>query len=254
MISENGITIKTPEEIAGMRESGRLLAKVLAILKQHICPRVSTYELDQIAESEIIKGGGRPLFKNYDGFPNALCTSINEVIVHGIPSKKAILKEGDIISLDLGVKLNGFLSDSAITVGVGNIDLETKRLLMVTRKALKLGIKKALIGNTTEDIGNTIQRYVESENFNVVRELVGHGIGKDAHEDPEVPNYGKRHQGYVLREGMTICIEPMVVTGSYEIKKAPDHYGWQTRDGNLSCHFEHTLAITTKGSVILTDL
>jgi methionyl aminopeptidase len=247
------ITIKSEEEIKIIKEGGKILAFVLKELEKMAKPGITTLELDRAAEALILSKGGIPAFKNYDGFPYSLCASVNENIVHGYPSKY-ILKDGDILKLDLGVIYKEFYTDSAITVAIGGISFEAKRLINVTKKSLRLGIKKAKIGNTIGDIGNTIQRFVEDQGFGVVRDLCGHGIGKHLHEDPKIPNYGKRGGGEKLVEGMTICIEPMVTIGDYNIKPSKDGYGYATRDGSLSAHFEHTIVITKKGPVILTEI
>jgi methionyl aminopeptidase len=247
------ISIKTKEEIEIMAEGGKILAKIMKRLEKEVRPGITTKELDRLAESLILKSGGQCSFKGYEGFPACLCTSINEEIVHVAPSER-ILKEGDIISLDLGIFYKGFHTDMAITLAVGKIDPEISRLIRVTKKALKRGIKKARIGNTFGDISNTIQRYVESQGFNVVRDLCGHGIGKDLHEDPQILNFGKRHTGAEIKEGMVFCLEPMVTAGDWHIKKSKDGYGYQTEDGSLSAHFEHTIAVTKNGCQILTEL
>ncbi len=243
--------IKSPEEIQIMAEGGKILAKVLKEIAAMVKPGITTLELDRAAEALILKYGSRPAFKGYEKFPYSLCASVNENIVHGYPSNQP-LKEGDIVGLDLGVLYKGYNTDSAITVAVGQISFEAKRLLKVTEKALRLGIKKARAGVTTGDIGNTIQRFIEDQGFGVVRDLYGHGIGKKVHEDPLVPNFGKRQEGTELKEGMVICIEPMVTAGSYEMKRSDDGYGYATRDGSLAAHFEHTIAITKDGCRILT--
>jgi len=253
------ITIKTPEEIKIMAEGGKILAKIMRELEKKIRPGITTKELDRLAESLILKSGGKCSFKGYENFPACLCTSINEEIVHGVPSDR-VLKEGDIISIDLGILYKGFHTDMAITLPVrspglvGKIDPEVARLIRVTKKALKRGIKKARIGNTFGDIGNTIQRYVESQGFNVVRDLCGHGIGKEVHEEPKILNYGKRRTGPEIKEGMVFCIEPMVTVGDWHIKRTKNGFGYQTEDGFLSAHFEHTLAATKNGCQILTEL
>ena len=254
------ITIKTEEEIKITREGGKILAEVLRELEKMAKPGVTTLELDRAAEALILSRGGKPAFKGYAGFPYSLCTSVNENIVHGFPSNY-ILKEGDLLKLDLGVSYKGFNTDAAITVLVGSFSAqggpasgwEVKRLMDVTKKSLRLGIKKAKVGNTIGDIGNTIQRFVEDQGFSVLRDLCGHGIGREVHEDPKVPNFGKRGGGDDLREGMVICIEPMITMGDYNLKKSSDGYGYATRDGSLSAHFEHTIAITDKGPRILTE-
>lgn len=244
--------LKTPEEIKIMREGGKILATVLTDLAKQVRPGLTTRELDTIAEGMIVSHGAKPAFKGYEGFPFSLCVSVNENIVHGFPSSY-ILQEGDVLKLDLGVLHKGFNTDMAITVPVGNVSFEAKRLINVTKKSLRLGIKKAKMGNTTGDVGNTVQRFVEDQGFGVVRDLCGHGIGKTVHEDPKVPNYGKRGGGEPLVEGMVICIEPMVTAGSYELKTSKDGYGYATKDNSLSAHFEHTIAITKKGPVVLTE-
>jgi methionyl aminopeptidase len=265
------ISIKTKEEIKIMIEGGKILAKIMEELEKEVRPGITTKELDGLAESLIFcppkflaaedlpsealakEGKIECSFKGYEGFPACLCTSINEEIVHGVPSDR-ILKEGNIISLDLGIFYKGFHTDMAITVPVGRVSPEAQRLIRVTKKALKRGIKKVRPGNTFGDIGNTIQRYVESQGFNVIRDLCGHGIGRELHEDPEVLNFGKRRTGPELAEGMVFCIEPMVSIGDWKIKKNKDGCGYQTEDGSLSAHFEHTLAVTKKGYRILTSL
>ena len=246
------ITIKTPEEISIMRESGRILATVLAEIFKVAKPGVSTLELDKKAEDLILSYGAKPAFKGYEGFPKTICASVNNNIVHGLPSNY-VLKDGDIIGIDSGVFYKGYYSDMAVTLPIGEVSFEVKRLIDVAKKSLRLGIKKAKIGNTTGDIGNTVQRFVEDQGFGVVRELCGHGIGKYLHEDPKIPNFGKRGAGEKLVEGMVICIEPMITVGSFKIKKSSDGYGYTTSDGSLAAHFEHTIAITKKGPVILTE-
>lgn len=247
------ITIKTEEEIKIMRESGRILAYAVKELEKMAKPGVTTLELDRAAEALILSKGGKPGFKNYDGFPYSLCASVNETVVHGYPSNY-VLKNGDIIGLDLGVVYKGYNSDMAVTIPIGEVSFEAKRLINVTKKSLRLGIKKAKVGNTVGDIGNTVQRFIEDQGFGVIRDLCGHGIGKELHEDPKIPNYGKRGGAEKLVEGMVICIEPMVTMGDYRIKTAPDGYGFATKDNSLSAHFEHTIAITKKGPVVLTEI
>ncbi len=243
--------IKTKKEIQIMAEGGKILATVLKEIERMVKPEITTKDLDRTAEALILKHKVKPAFKGYENFPYSLCTSVNDIIVHGLPSDYK-LKEGDIVGLDLGVLYKSYNIDMAVTIGVGKISFEAKRLLTVTKKALKLGIKKARPGNTTGDIGNTIQRYVEDQGYGVVRELCGHGIGKEIHEDPRLPNYGKRKTGDKLVEGMVICIEPMVTMGDYHLIKAKDGYSFATKDGSLAAHFEHTIAITKDGAKILT--
>ena len=247
------ITIKTAEEIEIMAEAGKILATVLKEVEKMVKPGITTIELDRAAEALIVSYGAKPAFKGYDNFPYSLCASINEDIVHGFPSER-ILKEGDVVGLDLGVLYKGYNSDMAITVAIGNVSFEAKRLIMVTKKALKRGIKKVRPGNTVGDIGNTIQRYIEDQGLGVIRDLCGHGIGKKVHEDPKIPNFGERHKGEVLKEGMVICLEPMVSMGDWHLKGSKDGYGYATKDGSLSAHFEHTIAVTKNGSRILTEL
>ncbi len=245
------IKIKSDEEIQIMAEGGRKLAQIMKELKKRVRPGIKTKKLDQLAEDLIFKQGKECSFKNYNGFPACLCVSINEEIVHGVPSER-ILKNGDIVSLDLGMKYKGFHTDMAITLPVGEIDPETARLIRVTKKALKLAIKKAKPGNTFGDIGNTIQRYVQSQGFRVIRELCGHGIGKELHEDPQILNYGKRKSGPKLIEGMVFCLEPMVTMGDYRIKKERNGFAFKTKDDSLSAHFEHMVAVTKQGCQVLT--
>ncbi|MBZ9569363.1 type I methionyl aminopeptidase [Patescibacteria group bacterium] len=255
------ISIKSKKEIEIMREGGKILAKIMKELEKMVRPGITTKKLDRLAESLILKYG-KCSFEGYNGFPTCLCTSINEEIVHGVPSNR-ILKEGDIISLDLGFFYKGFHSDMAVTLAVGKVKPELLKLIKVTKKALKRALRKVRPGNTFGDIGNSIQRYVEGQGFNVIRELCGHGIGKDLHEDPQVLNYGKRRTGPELVEGMTFCIEPMVSTGDFRIKKTTpkqsklatgqeNGYSYQTVDGSISAHFEHTVAVTKNGVEILT--
>jgi methionyl aminopeptidase len=246
------ITIKTQEEIKTIKEGGKILATVIKEIEKMAQPGITTLELNRAAEALILSAEAKPAFKGYEGFPYSLCASVNENIVHGYPSNY-VLKDGDILKLDFGVLYKGFNTDSAITVAVGNVSYEAKRLINVTKKSLRLGIKKAKVGNTIGDIGNTVQRFVEDQGFSVIRDLCGHGIGKKVHEDPKIPNYGKRGTGEKLVEGMVICIEPMVAMGGYTLRKSDDGYGYATRDNSLSAHFEHTIAITNKGPIILTE-
>jgi methionyl aminopeptidase len=245
------IPIKTKEEIAIMAAGGHILAEIMNQLKNEAKPGITTADLNRLAESLVLKYKCKPSFKNYNGFPETLCTSINETIVHGVPSDK-VLRDGDILSLDLGIFYNGFHSDMAITIPVGNVDPEILRLIKVANKALKRGIKKLRPNVRLGAVGNTIQRYVESQGFSVVKDLCGHGIGRELHEDPEVLNYGKRAQGEFLKEGMVICLEPMITSGKGDVKKSKDKVAYETKDGSIVAHFEHTIAITRYGSRILT--
>jgi len=244
------IFIKTQKEIEIMAEGGKILAGITKELEKKVQPEITTRELDRVAEALILKYG-ECSFKGYEGYPSCLCTSINEEIVHAVPSTRK-LKEGDIISLDIGMKYKGYHSDMAVTVPVGRISPEIQRLIRVTKKSLKRGIKKATVGNTFGDVGNTIQRYVESQGFNVVRDLCGHGIGRNLHEEPQILNYGRRGTGPAIREGMVFCLEPMVTMGDWEIKKSKSSPAYETADGSLSCHFEHMIAATRNGTKILT--
>lgn len=245
------IEIKSKKEIEIMREGGKILAEIMEDLKKRVKPGITTKELDRVAETLILKFGVKPAFKDYEDFPVALCTSVNQVVVHAVPSDYK-LKQGDILSLDLGIGYKGFFSDMAVTVPVGEVKPEILRLIKVTKKALKLGIKKARVGNTFGDIGNTIQRYVEYQNFNVVRELCGHGIGREIHQEPKILNYGKRKTGPEIAEGMVFCLEPMVTMGDYHLKKSVDGFGYETKDGSLSAHFEDEIAVTKTGPLVLT--
>lgn len=245
------IFYKTPHELQSMEQSGKIASLILKSLQESAKPGVRTIELNELAEKLIRQYEVQPAFKNYNGFPAVLCTSVNEVVVHGVPDKNQ-LKNGDLLGLDFGVIFSGFYSDTAVTVGIGKISHEARHLLRVCKKALRLGVKQAKIGSTTGDIGNTIQRYVESEGYNVVRELVGHGIGRSLHEDPEIPNFGERHSGIVLKEGMVIAIEPMIIAGPADIHLHSDHFGYASLHKHMTAHFEHTVAITKGGPKILT--
>jgi methionyl aminopeptidase len=247
------IIIKSSREIEQLKKSNVIVAEVFEKLKGMIHPGVTTKELDEIAEEYILLKGARPAFKGYKGFPATLCISINEEVVHGIPSRRQ-LKEGDIVSLDVGVNFVGYFGDAAITLPVGEIDQGAKRLLEVTEKALTIGIEKAKIGNRLFDISFAIQRWVESHEFSVVRDFVGHGIGRDLHEEPQIPNFGAPHQGPRLEKGMVFALEPMVNEGTYEVRVLSDGWTVVTADGKRSAHFEHTIAITDDGAEILSVL
>jgi len=248
------ITIKTPEEIKIMSEGGRILSKIMGEIEKMVKPGITTKELDRAAEALILSNGAVPSFKGFNNFPASLCTSVNEEIVHGIPSGR-VLKDGDIISLDLGLSYKGFHSDMAVTVPVGKTVLpEVNRVMKVAKKALKRGISHAKTGASVGDIGNAIEKFVEEQGFSVVRELCGHGIGKNLHEDPQILNYGQKNTGAKIKEGMVICIEPMVTMGDWRIKKAKDGYGYETKDGSFAAHFEHTIAITKNGPQVLTEI
>ena len=247
------IKIKTEKEIEMMKESGKILAGIMEELKKKVHPGITTKELDRVAETLIFKSGAEPAFKGYEGFPTALCASVNQVVVHSVPSEYQ-LKSGDILSLDLGVKYKDFFSDMAVTVPVEEVKPETLRLCKVTKKSLKLAIKKIKPGNTFGDIGNTVQRYIEYQGFNVVREFCGHGIGRELHEDPQIFNFSKRGKGEEIKLGMVFCIEPMVTVGDWHLKKSADGFGYETKDGSLSCHFEHTIAVAKNGPQVLTKM
>lgn len=245
-------SLKTSKEIKTMREGGETLARILKEVSLKIQPGVTTKELDTLAETSILESGAKLAFKGYEDFPGTICTSVNDEVVHSIPGER-ILKEGDIVTLDMGLIWKGYYLDMARTFPVGTVSLEAARLIRIAKKALKLGVNKAKIGNTVGDIGNTIQRFVEGQGYGVVRELCGHGIGKELHEDPKVLNYGKRKSGEELKEGMVICIEPMITVGDWKLEKAQDGHGYKTKDGSLSCHFEDTIAITSRGPLVLTE-
>lgn len=247
------IYLKTDEEIELMREANQLVGKTLGELAKHIAPGVSTLQLDQIAETFIRDHGATPAFLGYGGFPNSICASINEQVVHGIPSSKAILKDGDVISVDCGTTLNGFTGDSAYTFCVGDVAPEVLKLLKTTKESLYLGIQRAIEGHRVGDISNAVQTYCESHNYSVVRELVGHGIGRKMHEEPEVPNYGRRGCGALLRGGMCICIEPMINMGSKNVVFERDGWTVRTKDRKPSAHFEHCIAIRPDGPQILSS-
>ncbi len=247
--------LKTPDEIEAMARAGRIIGAMFQALEERIVPGVSTGALDDFAE-EFIRShdGAEPAFKGLYGFPATLCTSVNHEVVHGIPSAYRTLVDGDIVSVDVGVKLEGWFGDSAITFPVGDVDDETQRLLDVTRESLKDGIEAARPGNRLGDIGHVIQKRAEEGGFSVVRELVGHGIGREPHEDPQVPNFGQAGRGPRLQEGMVLAIEPMVNLGVAEVETLPDRWTVITADKRRSAHFEHTVAVTGNGPRILTSL
>jgi len=243
------VIIKSDEEIVIMRKCGKILAAVLDKLRAEVIPGIKTGQLDIMMAEESRKRGVIPSFKNYRGFPANLCVSVNDEIVHGIPGER-ILQEGDIVSLDVGAKLNGFHTDAAVTIGVGRISKEAEDLIAVTEGSLKSGIAQAISGAWVEDISAAIQHYVESKGFSVVREYTGHGVGRDLHEEPQIPNFviGK---GLLLRKGMTLAIEPMVNAGDWHTKLAANQWTVLTADGSLSAHFEHTIAITDNEAEVL---
>ncbi|MBW2559365.1 MAG: type I methionyl aminopeptidase [Deltaproteobacteria bacterium] len=246
------IILKSPEEVQKMGASNAIVAEVLTGLKEKVKPGITTSALNEYAEAVTQKRGAKPAFKGYGGFPFALCASLNSEVVHGFPSDRP-LEEGDIISLDFGVFYNGYYGDSAITVAVGRIPASAARLMEVTEEALYKGIEQAREGNRLGDISFAVQSHAEKAGFSVVRDYVGHGIGKDLHEDPPVPNFGVSGRGVKLRAGMVIAIEPMINEGSYGVKVKPDGWTVVTDDGSLSAHFEHTIAVTEDGPVILSS-
>lgn len=248
------IVLRTAKEIDMMRKACQISAEALQIAGEAVKPGITTYEIDQIAYRYIKKQGAEPNFLNYNGFPATACISINDEVIHGIPSKNRVLKEGDIVSIDLGAKVNGYNGDNAATFACGTISDEAKRLCDTTRESLYLGIQQAIAGNRIGDIAFAIQSYCEERGFSVVREFTGHGIGTHLHEDPSVPNYGTAGRGQRLLPGMTIAIEPMINMGSKAIKCLPDGWTVKTLDGKLSAHFEHTVAITKGEPMILTKL
>jgi len=246
------IYFKSKQEIDFMRKAGEIAAEALARVMDAIEPGVTTKELDKIAEKFIRKKGARPAFLGYMGYPASICVSINDEVVHGIPSEKRIIKEGDLVSVDLGVEFEGYFGDIAASMVVGDGPEAAYRLVEVTRRSLFKGIEKAVPGNRLFDISGTIQETVEKEGFSVVRQYVGHGIGKKLHEEPQVPNFGKKGTGILLKSGITLAIEPMVNEGTYEVFTLSDGWTVKTKDGKLSAHFEHTVAITENGPEILT--
>ena len=248
------IVLRTAREIEIMRKACQISAEALQIAGEAVRPGVTTYEIDQAAYRYIKKQGAEPNFLHLYGFPATACISINDEVIHGIPSKDRVLKEGDIVSIDLGAKVDGYNGDNAATFAVGNISEEAKRLCDTTEESLYKGISQAVAGNRIGDIGCAVQTYCEERGFSVVREYTGHGVGTQLHEDPSVPNYGTAGRGQRLLPGMTIAIEPMINMGTKAVKQMPDGWTIKTLDGKLSAHFEHTIAITKSGPVILTKL
>lgn len=246
------IILKTPGEIEAMKAAGELSARVLREVGAHCKPGVTTLELDEIAETFIREHGGVPAFKGYGGFPGSICASVDEQIVHGIPSKDVVLKDGDIISIDTGAIVDGWVGDNAWTYAVGSVSPEKKRLLEVGEKCMWTGVEAARAGNRMGDLGHAIQSVAEAAGYGVVRDYVGHGIGRDMHEEPNVPNYGHRHRGIMLEVGMVLAIEPMINAGTHRVRPMPDGWLVCTRDGKPSAHFEKTVAITEAGPVVLT--
>ncbi len=250
---EIGVIIKSAQEIAVMRKAGQILAAVIEALSKAVRPGITTGELDSVAARELKKRGAVASFKGYRGFPASICTSVNEEVVHGIPGAR-VLKNGDIISLDVGALVNGFHADAAVTLGIGSISEDAQKLIAATKGALEAGIAAARNGARLGDVSAAIQAYAESRNFAVVREYVGHGIGRNLHEDPQVPNFGIAGEGILLRTGMTLALEPMLNAGVWRTRLSDNKWTVFTADGKLSAHFEHTIAITDSAPEILTML
>jgi methionyl aminopeptidase len=245
------VSLKSPREIEAMRRSGAITAGVLTDLMQMARAGMSTAELDALAEKGIRERGGVPTFKGYHGFTGSICASLNDEVVHGIPGKR-VLRDGDLLSIDIGTTLDGFVSDSAATVAIGSISAAAQKLLDVTQECLMLGIAQMQQGNHVGDIGAAVAAHAESNGFGVVRELVGHGVGREMHEEPQVPNYGKSGTGMELRPGLVLAIEPMITQGDYQVNVLRDGWTVVTADGKLAAHFEHTIAVTDEGPRILT--
>lgn len=246
------VILRQPEEIAKIRASNIIVAEILKNLRERVKPGITTLELDRYSEEIARKKGAKPAFKGYRGYPFALCISINEEVVHGMPSER-VLAEGDIVSLDFGVYYKGYYGDAALTVAVGNVSKQAGELMKVTEESLYLGIQEARIGNRLGDISAAVQEHVEKSGFSVVRDFVGHGIGRSLHEEPQIPNYGKKGRGVALKAGMVLAIEPMVNAGTYHVKVLSDGWTVVTEDGKLSAHFEHSVAITESGPEVLSN-
>lgn len=248
------IKLKNSTQLAAMKEAGRITGEALYIAGEAVKEGVSTYELDSIVRAHIEKQGARPSFLGYGGFPGSACISINDEVIHGIPSKKRILHEGDVVKVDVGAFYRGFHGDAARTFAVGNVTEEAKKLIEVTRQCFYKGAEQAVVGNRIGDIGSAIEAHAAENGFSVVRSYVGHGVGHELHEDPEVPNYGNAGKGARLCAGMTLAIEPMVNAGTYSVKVLGDGWTVKTADGSLSAHYENTVAITEDGPILLTDI
>ena len=244
--------IKTAKEVEKMRRAGGIVREVLHAVRAMVKPGATTLDLEKVAETMIEEAGAKPAFKGYHGFPCVLCTSLNDQVVHGIPSAKTVLREGDILSVDCGAVIDGYYGDSAITIPVGKVAAGTQRLLQITQGSLERAIETVRPGATLGDVGAAVQEMVEAEGFSVVKEFVGHGIGTHMHEDPQIPNFGQRGRGVRLREGMVLAIEPMVNAGGDAVRVLKDGWTAVTEDGSLSAHFEHTVAVTKDGAAILT--
>ena len=248
------IICKSPSEIEKLRTSGILVRRVLGEIRDQVRPGVTTWDLEQFVVKRLKDAGAKPAFKGYRGYPCCLCASLNSEVIHGIPSKRRTLAEGDILSLDLGVVLNGYFGDSALTVPVGAINESAQRLLKVTEEALELAITKVRLGNRLGDVSATVQEHAEKNGYSVVREFVGHGIGRQLHEEPQIPNFGQPGHGPALKPGMVLAIEPMVNTGRPEVRVLNDNWTAVTADGGLSAHFEHMVAVTRNGPDVLTRI
>lgn len=246
------VNIYTDKEIEIIRQGGKILAKIIKETAKHAKSGITTKELDKVAQDLIFSYGAKPAFKGFNDYPAALCASINEEIVHAVPSERK-LKPGDLLTLDLGIRFKGYCTDMAITLPIGKIDKKLKKLVAVTKESLELAIKECKPGNHLGDIGWAIQHYIEKEGFNVIRDLVGHGVGRSVHEDPQILNYGRKGTGQELIKGMVLAIEPMIVIGDWGIEKTEDGFGFRSKDRSISAHFEHTIAITKKGAKVLTE-
>ncbi|GAC1414491.1 MAG: type I methionyl aminopeptidase [Candidatus Velthaea sp.] len=245
------ISIKSPREIEIMRRSGKITSATLSMLIKTVKPGMTTGEVDRLAEESIRSLGGIPTFIDYHGYKHSICASVNEEVVHGIPGSR-VLKDGDLLSIDIGTTLDGYVSDSAVTIAIGSVSAEAQRLMTVTQECLMLGVAQMQKGNHLSDIGAAVQAHAEKHGFGVVRDLVGHGIGTKMHEEPQVPNYGQPGRGPVLRPGLCLAVEPMITEGTFEVETLEDGWTVITEDGKLAAHFEHTIAITDEGPRILT--
>ncbi len=245
------VRIYKEKEIETLRQSGKILFLIIKELKRQVRPGLTTKYLDKVANDLVLSYGGQASFKGFENYPTGLCTSINEEIVHAVPNNRQ-LKQGDILSLDYGVRYKGYCTDMAITIPVGKTNNQIKKLIQITKKALNAGIKNAKPGNHIGDISWSIQNKIEKNNFSVIKQLIGHGVGKDVHEEPQIPNFGSPGQGIELKKGMVFALEPMASIGDWQIEQTEDGFGYRTKDRSLSAHFEHTILITSKGSEILT--
>ncbi len=245
------ISIKSAREIEIMRRGGKITSKTLSALMAAAKPGITTGQLDRMADESIRSMGGVPTFIGYHGYPSAICASVNDEVVHGMPGER-VLRDGDLLSIDIGTTYEGYVSDSAVTVAIGDVGEAAKRLMRVTQECLMLGIEQMQVGNHLGDIGHAVQRHAEAHGYGVVRALVGHGVGRKMHEDPQVPNYGNAGQGTLLRKGLVLAIEPMITEGTWEVATLDDGWTVVTEDGKLAAHFEHTIAITDHGPKILT--